>query len=183
MTKRKLHPAIEAALALTDEALTPDVALAAIAEDAFDSSLELLAEDAGNVDDEEQADFELRTNSVVKTGYKVLYRTKADAMARRPKGVPLKALRRMTGDWLAVELAKATLDEKAKLVVPKFEAVLDANGVKHSHWNRTTKGWQGRLRMTGRLALERLVAAAGELALPNGSTVKAPRNWVAAHQR
>lgn len=121
-------------------------------------------------------------NSVVRDAYKVKYRDRAEAMQRRPKGVPLKALKRQSGDWLALELAKRTLDEKAKLVVTSFEAILDANGVKHSHWNRTTKGWQGRLRMTGRLALQRVVAEAGALALPNAEAIPAPRNWVAAHQ-
>lgn len=172
MTKRKLHPAIEAALAAQDaEAATTNEALA------------LVAEDAGNVDDEEQAADEVAARSVVKTGYKVAYRQKADAMVRRPKAVPLKALRRMSGDWLAIELAKVTLDPKAKLIVSEFEAVLTANGVDHAKWNRTTKGWQGRLRMTGRLALERIVAAAGSLTLPNGEAIPAPRSWVAAHQR
>lgn len=121
--------------------------------------------------------------SVVKPGYKLAYIAKAEAMTRKPKGVPMKALKRMSGDWLAVELAKRTLDPKGKLIVTSFEAILDANGVKHDHWNRTTKGWQGRLRMTGRLAMERLVAAAGELVLPEGGSLPAPRNWVAAHQR
>lgn len=93
----------------------------------------------------------------------------------------MKALKRSTSDWLAIELARRTLDEKAVLSVPAFTAILDANGVKHAHWNRTTKGWQGRLRMTGRLALQRVVAEAGELALPDGSAIPAPKNWVAKH--
>jgi predicted deacylase len=122
-------------------------------------------------------------NSVVKGAYKTKYRQRAEAMARKPKGVPAKALRRMTGDWLAIELAKLTLDPKtAKIDVAAFEAVLDANGVAHAHWNRTTKGWQGRLRMTGRLALQRVVAEDGELVLPDGATIAAPRSWVAKHQ-
>lgn len=120
-------------------------------------------------------------HSVVKGEYKVRYAQRAVAMARKPKDVPLKALKRSNSDWLAIELAKRTLDAKAKLVVPSLEAILDANGVKHSHWNRTTKGWQGRLRMTGRLALQRVVAEAGELVLPDGATIAAPRVWVAKH--
>lgn len=121
-------------------------------------------------------------NSVVRSTYKVRYAERAVAMARKPKGVSLKALKRSTADWLAIELAKRTLDEKSKLVVDAFEAILDANGVAHAHWNRTTKGWQGRLRMTGRLALQRVVAEAGELALPDAEALAAPRAWVAKHQ-
>lgn len=138
--------------------------------------------EAPEQDDGEPEPEESLPNSVVKSTYKTKYRMRAEAMTRKPKGVPTKALRRMTGDWLAIELAKLTLDDKAKLVVSKFEAVLDANGVAHSHWNRTTKGWQGRLRMTGRLALQRVVAEDGELVLPDGSTIAAPRSWVAKHQ-
>jgi len=131
----------------------------------------------------EQEEHEGLAHSVVKGEYKARYRERADNMARRPKGVPLKALRRMAGDWLAIELAKRTLDDKAKLVVPSLEAILDANGVKHGHWNRTTKGWAGRLRMTGGLALRTVVAREGVLTLPDGTTLDAPRAWVAKYER
>lgn len=119
--------------------------------------------------------------SVVKSGYKAKYAEREAAMQRRPKGIPRKALARSTGDWLALQLMELTLDEKAKLVVSSFEAILDANGIDHTKWNRTTKGWQGRLRMTGRLALQRVVAQNGVLVTPAGDRVP-PRQWVAAHQ-
>lgn len=144
------------------------------------------AADLAHDEDGDEADLEVEglalPNSVVKGTYKVRYAQRAIDMARKPKGVSLKALKRMTGDWLAIELAKLTLDDKAKLVVPAFEAILEANGIAHAHWNRTTKGWQGRLRMTGRLALQRVVAEDGELVLPDGATIAAPRSWVAKHQ-
>ncbi len=133
-------------------------------------------------DEEEQAADEARANSVVKSGYKAKYRLRADSNERRPKGIPLKALRRTTGDWLGLELARLVLDPKAKLVVARLEAVLEANGVDHARWSRTTKGWQGRLRMSGRLALQRVVAESGVLVVPGGEPITAPRNWVAAHQ-
>lgn len=126
-------------------------------------------------DDEDQH------NSVVSGEYKKKYAERAIAMARKPKDVPLKALKRSTSDWLAIELARRTLDDKAHISVPAFEAILDANGVAHSHWNRTTRGWQGRLRMTGRMALQRVVAESGELALPGGETIPAPKSWIAKH--
>lgn len=138
---------------------------------------------AHEAEHDEDTEHEGPAHSVVKGEYKARYRERADNMARKPKGVPLKALRRMAGDWLAIELAKRTLDEKAKLVVPSLEAILDANGVKHSHWNRTTKGWAGRLRMTGGLALRTVVAREGILALPDGTTLDAPRAWIAKYER
>lgn len=118
--------------------------------------------------------------SVVSSNYKRRYAERA--AAKKTRGMSKKAASRSCGDWLAVQIAKHTLDEKDKLIVEALEDLLDANGVAHSHWNRTTKGWQGRLRMTGRLALQRVVAEAdGELVLPDGSTEKAPRSWVAKH--
>lgn len=124
---------------------------------------------------------EHRANSVVGAEYKRRYAERATAMARKPKGVSLKALKRSNTDWLAIELAKRVLDDKAKLVVPSLEAILDANGVAHRHWNRTTPGWQGRLRMTGRLALQRVVAESGELTIPGGEAIPAPKAWCAKH--
>lgn len=132
----------------------------------------------------EDGDEDLRPGSVVKSGYKLRYRTRAQEMARKPKDVAKKALERSCCDWLAIELAKRVLttDKKPKLIVPQLEAILDANGVDHRKWNRTTPGWQGRLRMTGRLALQRVVAESGELQLGGGDSVAAPKNWVARHQ-
>lgn len=120
--------------------------------------------------------------SVVKTTYKLKYAARVVEGARGKKGVSKKAQARSCSDWLALELAALTLREKDKLDVEAFEAILTANGIKHEHWNRTTKGWQGRLRMTGRLALQRAVAAEEQLFLPNGETLKAPRSWVQKHQ-
>lgn len=121
--------------------------------------------------------------SVVQSAFKAKYAAREAAMLRRPKGVSRKALARSTGDWLAVELAKRVLDDKSKIVVPLLEALLDANGVKHSHFNRTTKGWQGRLRMSGGLALRTIVANEEALILANGERLEAPRSWCAKYQR
>lgn len=123
----------------------------------------------------------LRTGSVVSATAKQRYAERAAARQRAVKGISKKALKRSSQDWLALELAKRTLDEKDKLVVEAFEHILDANGVKHSHWNRTTAGWQGRLRMTGRLALQRVVAENGKLELGEGISIEAPKTWVQKH--
>lgn len=121
--------------------------------------------------------------SVVQSGYKAKYAAREAAMTRRPKGVSRKALARSAGDWLAIELAKRVLDDKAKIDVPRLEALLDANGVKHDHYNRTTKGWQGRLRMSGGLALRAIVANEEALILPDGDRVEAPKAWCAKYAR
>lgn len=119
--------------------------------------------------------------SVVAPSYKLLYAERA-LSARLPKGVNRKVAARSNGDWLAMTIAKACIVGKTTLDLSKFEALLDANGVKHNHWNRTTKGWQGRLRMTGRLALQRVIVDnEGELVLPDNSTVAAPKAWLAKH--
>lgn len=124
----------------------------------------------------------VRARSVVKPTYKLKYAQRVVDGARGKKGVSKKAQARSCGDWLALELAALTLDEKNRLDVDAFCAILTANGVKHDHWNTTTKGWQGRFRMTGRLALQRVVAAEEQLFLADGTAIAAPRSWVAKHQ-
>ena len=95
-----------------------------------------------------------------------------------------KVLQRGCNDWLHHELAKRCNDAKGKLNVQLFEAILDANGVQHAKWNRTTKGWEGRLRMSGSMVLRRTIAEAdGLFHVPGEEPLHAPRSWVAAHLR
>lgn len=115
--------------------------------------------------------------SVVKPQYKVRYRDRA-----RAAGVKGKAAKRSAWDWLAQCLAAETLTKDAKLRVDDFLALLDANGVDHSRWTNRSPGWEGRLRMTGRLALQRIVAERGTLLLADGEVLEAPAEWV-AHYR
>ena len=117
-------------------------------------------------------------NSVVKREYKVKYRDRA-----RANGLTSKAAKRSAWDWLAQELAAATLTKENKLRVDDFLALLDANGVDHSRWQNRSKGWEGRLRMTGRLALQRVVAERGELFFADGDSKPAPEDWVARFLR
>lgn len=119
-------------------------------------------------------------NSVVPNGYKAKYAERGLSLSRKPKGVVIKVLKRGCNDWLHHELAKICNDTKGALNLPLFESILEANGI-HAHrgWNRTTKGWQGRVRMSGSMLLRRTIAEAeGEMVLPDGATVKAPRSWV-----
>lgn len=107
--------------------------------------------------------------SVVAVGYKSEYRARALAAGRTSK-----ASRRCNGDWLALELEARCLDDNEKLIVHEFEAILDENGVVHSHWNRTTNGWQGRLRMSGSMSLRAKLKKDGFLMM-GGERIEAPK--------
>jgi hypothetical protein len=117
--------------------------------------------------------------SVVKREFKLKYRDRA-----RANGLKGKASKRSAWDWLAVTLAGEVLDDREKLIVDRFLAILDANGVDHSRWQNRSPGWEGRLRMTGRLALQRVVAEAGVLLVPDWEGgepehLVPPEAWVA----
>lgn len=111
---------------------------------------------------------EKTTKSVVAAGAKAKWKANGN-----PRGC---------GDWLHVEL-DSCLGPDGKLEVSSFDALLDANGVKaHRTWNRTSPGWQGRLRMSGRMALQTLVVARGHLVLSDGSKKPAPSDWLQARR-
>jgi len=119
------------------------------------------------------ADLE-RKRSVVKSAYKRKYAERAKAA-----GLASKVAQRSTWDWLAQSIAGECNGEGGKLDVPAFLALLDANAVDHSRWTNRSAGWEGRLRMTGRLALQRVVAAEGALHTADGEELVAPAEWVA----
>jgi len=114
-----------------------------------------------------------KKRSVVRNEYKAKYAQRA-----RENGHASKVAQRSTWDWLAQSLAGEVNGPDGKLDVARFLALLDANGVDHSRWTNRSKGWEGRLRMTGRLALQRVVAASGELVV-EGDVLEAPAEWVA----
>ena len=71
------------------------------------------------------------------------------------------------GDELAI-LLNRYCSNKAGTNLEIFEAICEANGVDLAKYNRTTKGWQGRLRMTGRnLLAKRVRENKGRLQLPS----------------
>ena len=117
-----------------------------------------------------------KRNSVVAPSYKARYAARAVAAGHKRK-----AAQRSNWDWLAQSIAGECLDDADRLQVDKFLALLDANGVVHSRWTNRNKGWEGRLRMSGRLALQRVVAEAGVLLLADGEECEAPAEWVAKH--
>lgn len=121
--------------------------------------------------DEEQVDPE--RNSVVKAKFKHKYIENAKA-----QGLTGKAARRSNWDWLSQQLATFCLTDKGKIDIGAFKDVLDANGVDHSKWTNQNKGWEGRFRMTGRVALQKVVANAGVLKWPDGSEMEVPADFV-----
>ena len=120
-----------------------------------------------------------KPRSVVKRQYKQKYLDRA-----RANGVRGKAAKRSAWDWLAETLAGECLNRKAKIDIDKFTAILVANGIEdpHERWPNRAPGWEGRFRMTGRLCLQRIVAEAGVLHLPDGEELVAPEEWVAKFQ-
>lgn len=100
-------------------------------------------------------------NSIVKAKFKNKYIENAKA-----QGIKGKAARRSNWDWLSQMLATFCLSDKGKIDIGSFTDVLDANGVDHSKWTNKNRGWEGRFRMTGRVALQRIVANAGVIKWP-----------------
>jgi len=118
-----------------------------------------------------------KPNSVVHPRFKDRYLANA-----RANGIPGKAAKRSNWDWLAQQIAVQCLDQKHKLKVDEFFALMDVNGVDASRWTNRNKGWEGRLRMTGRVALQKKVANSDQLVLLDGSSVQPPPEFVAKYR-
>jgi hypothetical protein len=89
------------------------------------------------------------------------------------------------GDWLAEFLNDMCIPGESKETdLVRFEAICNANGVSLAKYNRTSNGWQGRLRMTGRNLLKSVVVRAGFILVPNMDGLldkyEADPEWVAA---
>jgi hypothetical protein len=104
----------------------------------------------------------LGPKTVVKTRYKHVYQDRAKAAGRTDK-----ASKRGNGDWLQRELQAETMSGD-RFDVERFIEIMDANGVDYSRWNRTTRGWEGRFRMSGSIVLRGRVGKSGILHMPNG---------------
>jgi len=118
-----------------------------------------------------------KPNSVVLPKFKVKYLENARAL-----GIPGKAAKRSNWDWLSQEIAGFCLNDKHKIDIGQFLRLLDANGVDYSKWTNRNKGWEGRLRMTGRVALQKVVANRGVLTFPDGNTIETPADFVARYK-
>ena len=86
------------------------------------------------------------------------------------------------GDWLAGKLAFLS-PAKGQFDSSTFLAICEQNGVDtQAPWAVSqTRGWQGRLRMTGRNLLTKRVATSGVLVLTDKSH-KAPKAWCEANK-
>ncbi len=101
--------------------------------------------------DNDDDDDEYTPKSVVKSRYKEEYLARGDPSNN--------------SDWLSKTIGPWTKPGK-KLDIEALEAIFDANGVKYSHYNRSTPGWQGRLAMSGRVVLRGHIATSGVLIIP-----------------
>lgn len=88
------------------------------------------------------------------------------------------------GDWLAQLMDELCVND-AGTNMELFESICALNGIDLSKYNRESRGWQGRLRMTGRNLLARKVFLVEHLLLPEtltpneGGVVPAPADWLA----
>jgi NADH dehydrogenase/NADH:ubiquinone oxidoreductase subunit G len=121
----------------------------------------------------EMAELEQRKGTVVKLQYKLKYKQRAKAA-----GIKGKAAKRSTWDFIAQVMAAETLNKKAKTDVDALREFFDANEVDYSRWTNTSPGWEGRLRMTGGLALRRIVAERGTLFSKTGEEIPMPEGEV-----
>jgi hypothetical protein len=171
---KALHEEIEQENAEADR----EAALDAEADDKMELAVEHAAENldaAAAKEASDDADVEediAKPNSVVKEKFKIKYLEQA-----RAAGIAGKAAKRSNWDWLSREIAARCLNEQHKISIPCFTEILEANGVDYSRWTNRNKGWEGRFRMTGRVALQKIVANKGMLMLKDGTEVQAPSEW------
>lgn len=91
------------------------------------------------------------------------------------------------GDWLAELLNNMVLTKKGTDIA-RFEAICDLNGVSLAKYKHEGKGWEGRLRMTGRNLLAKVVFANGGVVKIPGvdgqpdEEYKAPGEWMQAQR-
>jgi hypothetical protein len=131
--------------------------------DVEDSMPEVIEAQAEETEAEaEVTEDKLGPRTVVKAHYKHVYQDRAKAQGRTDK-----ASKRGNGDWLQRELQAETMSGD-KFDVERFIEIMDLNGVDYSRWNRTTRGWEGRFRMSGSIVLRGRVGKSGILHMPNG---------------
>ena len=119
---------------------------------------------------DEQSENEPKGGSVVNEKYRAIY---------AERGHPEHC-----GDWLA-DIFNNFVKTKTGTDIGMVDAIAAANGVDNSKYDRTRPGWQGRLRMTTRNLLARVVwLADGVLRIPGTDEegmmeYKAPGDWMA----
>jgi hypothetical protein len=171
---KTLHEEIEKDNAEADREAALDAEVDDKMELAVEHAVENLDADAAKEasDDADVEEDIAKPNSVVKEKFKIKYLEQA-----RAAGIAGKAAKRSNWDWLAREIARLCLNDQHKISIPCFVDILDANGVDHSRWTNRNKGWEGRFRMTGRVALQKVVANKGMLVTKDGVELLAPADW------
>jgi hypothetical protein len=172
----EVHNAVAEALDEIDHITNDEVNAGRYHEERIDSNVEDEfgpAGKLGELEDDAEVEEEVKLpNSVVAEKFKLKYLENA-----RAAGIAGKAAKRSNWDWLAQQIAMACLGEKDKIRIDDFMQLLDDNGVDYSRWTNRNKGWEGRFRMTGRVALQKVVANAGVLKV-GMSEVLAPFEFV-----
>ena len=148
---------VEELLNEADEAGEVTVSLVGLEGDTVDEEPRDAVDEEPREADEEPKE----RHSIVKDKFKDKYIENAKA-----QGLTHKAAKRSNWDWLSQQLAAFCLNDKGKIDIGAFTDVLEANGIDHAKWNNRNKGWEGRFRMTGRVALQKKVANDGWLLWP-----------------
>lgn len=161
--------ALDGAIAYAEGTLSADCPFSSEDEEEYDQFVEW--NDAWDAAADAKAEEEPQGGSVVKEKYRAIY---------AERGHPTHC-----GDWLAQLLNNLVLGKKATDIA-RFEAICAANGVDLSKYKHEGKGWEGRLRMTGRnLLAKKVFFAGGVLQVPNGEVVDtytAPADWMQAQR-
>lgn len=134
--------------------------------DVFEACAEMGIDPA--VDGEEEEEDE-RSGSIVPNTYRAVYRE-------------VSTTGQSCGDWLAERLAIDTLSG-GKLRMADLIATFERNRVDlGAKWATVrfapTPGWQGRFRMSGRIALEKRIALNGTYASPSGPVITPHADWL-----
>jgi hypothetical protein len=141
------------------------------------------AETEAEVDEEIAEEEPESSGSVVAARYRVIYKETGRS------GIGC-------GDWLDTLLTeicsttsvvvmgedgKVDKDATSTNRLAPFEAICAANGVSTEKYDRTRNGWQGRIRMSGRNMLARVIYYSGVLKMPDtidgGREYPVPQDW------
>jgi hypothetical protein len=155
---RKAQPMV--AMPTEGEALLAAETNAAVAELVADAIEEVEADHAAD----HEGPSAPRGKSVVPLGYKKVYATRAVVA-----GQTSKAAKRQCGDWLAKELLAECVPDGKTFDLPRFLAILEANGIDAARWPSRSNGWEGRLRMSGAIVLRGVVGRSGEFRTPEAT--------------
>lgn len=123
--------------------------------------------------DEAQEEEDGKTGSVVASKYREKYKEQGHTTH--------------CGDWLAELLNNFCIGDK-NTDLETAERIFGMNNVDTSKYKREGVGWQGRIRMTGRNLLAKVVFRAGYINVPNDEVdggiqrITAPADWIAAQR-